>query len=612
MCGIAGWFATGRREGAAAILERMADRLAHRGPDGRGVWSDAHAGLAHTRLAVIDPEGGAQPLWDAEGRAVIVFNGEIYNHEALRRALVREGASFRTRSDTEVVLQLFLRRGVEGLARLRGMYALALWEPAARRGWLARDPLGIKPLFVQEAADTLRFGSEAKAILADPGAGSPRLDEAALHLLLNLRYPAGETTLFRGIRQVPPGTVLEWRDGRVRRHAIPEAAAGDAPLMEAIRDSVQAHLVADVAVGAYLSGGIDSATVVALSGRPLPTFTLDVGDDPREAEHAARTAELLGVPNRREALRLDLAEELPRLVWHLEAPKINALQSALVARCAAGAVKVALSGLGGDELFMGYRIHGLIARAQALARLAPPPLAAPAGAIAAAAARTLGRAEWSEPERAALAVAALGDWPRVYGLLRNLWDDPRRRRRIYGPRMLDAELPDAWRWLAAHWPEAPTPLAQTERFEWRHKMVNDLLWNEDRVSMACGIEVRVPFVDGPLAARVRRLTPEARMPRGRLKGLLREELRSVLPREVLERPKSGFQLDAPSFFAERLAPLARDWLSPERIRRHGLFNPDWIARTMRLPPQRRHRWHFFMLYLMLLTHLWIEVFEQGR
>jgi asparagine synthase (glutamine-hydrolysing) len=208
----------------------------------------------------------------------------------------------------------------------------------------------------------------------------------------------------------------------------------------------------------------------------------------------------------------------------------------------------------------------------------------------------------------ALMLAEAGDWPRVYGLLRNVWDSPRLRRLLYGPRLLDQSLPNAFDELAARWPDVSDPVAAVARVEWQGKMVNDLLWQEDRVSMAHGLEVRVPFVDRQLAARLARLDRHTMMPAGRRKGLLRDSVATLLPSEILVRPKSGFQVQAGRFW-QQLEPLAETCLSDTEVRRHGLFNPEFVRRMRRAPARTGLRWHFFLLYLMLGTHLWLRRFQ---
>ncbi len=619
MCGIAGWFSPQPTPAAAAhaALARGLRAIGHRGPDGSGTLVDGHAAFAHARLAVIDPVGGVQPMWSADGRAALVFNGEIYNYRELRARLAARGVVFRTHSDAEVVLASWLDGGAAALAALRGMYAFALWNRAERTGVLVRDPLGIKPLFVAtDAAGGLRFASEAKGILALDGA-RPRLDENALHLLLNLRYVPGQASLFRGIRQLAPGEVLVWRPDGSTRSAIPEAPVADYPdLRSAIADSVAAHLTADVEVGCYLSGGIDSATIAALAAQRLDsgprTFTLPVGDDPAEADGAAATAAALGLAHHPGPEPVADRDTLDRVLFALEAPKVNALQSFALASHARPRVKVALSGLGGDELFLGYNVHRIAWRLAQLDRRMPRALTRALGAASAGALRALSRTPYTEPGRAAGLLANLGDWPLVYGLLRNVWDSAALRRRFYGPRLLDAAPDDAFAWLRAAWPTGADPLSALAGFEWSHKMVNDLLWHEDRVSMASGVEVRVPFVDTRLLGYVR--AHEARLPvEQRLgKRTLRAAVRGLVPDAVLARPKSGFQLDAPAFVGGPLKPYVDEWLADDRVRALGLFDPGGVRALRALPARRAHRWHYFLLYLMAQAHHWVDAFEHGR
>lgn len=610
MCGIAGWFGeSGLADAASARLTDMVAAIAHRGPDGQGQRLYARGALGHARLSIIDLATGQQPM-EAQG-ATISFNGEIYNYRALRKELIARGIRFRTESDTEVILALYRLDGMQGWARLRGMYAFALWDQTRGLGYLVRDPLGIKPLFFAESKTALLFASEAKGILAH-GALAPQLDEGALHLVMNFRYLPGSGSLFRGIRQLPPGQVLEWSAAGWRVFSLaarpPEMTVEP---LAALRESVAAHLTADVEVGAYLSGGLDSAAVVALArtGGLRRTFTLAVGDDPAEAENALASARLLGVENARGEAGGALEHALPALIRALEVPKINALQVSQLVELAAGQVKVVLSGLGGDELFYGYRAYQILAQAAWWQRRSPRWLNQVLGETAANVLRRATALPWTEAERALRMLAALGAWPRVYGLLRNLWDTPQLRRLIYGPRLLEADLPDPWQTLAAAWPNEPDPVTAAARFEWREKMVNDLLWQEDRVSMARGLEVRVPFVDQPLAGAVGQLSRAALMPGGRPKGLMRNLLQPVLPALIMQRPKSGFQVNAPAFFHQQLMPLASEWLSDARLRDTGLFNPVFVRRVLACRANKAARWHYFMLYLMLMSQLWLEEFE---
>ena len=380
-----------------------------------------------------------------------------------------------------------------------------------------------------------------------------------------------------------------------------------------LKDSITKHLVSDVEVGAYLSGGIDSATIVALAREqyttPMKTFTLDVGDDPMESRYAARTAELLGVTNVVEQGSAVTESSLKQMLWHLEVPKINAYQVYKLAGLASKHVKVCLSGLGGDELFLGYNAHGIMNKARILKHFLPTPLSGITGSSFSVLFRNTNPAPWSERERAALMLRSLGDWPRVYGLLRNVWDSPVLKTKIYGPRMLDQQLPDAFDYIDNKWPRNTDPVMAMAEFEIGEKMVNDLLWQEDRLSMAHGLEVRVPFADKMMFQYFGKFDRNTLMPNGQLKGYMKQTIASILPEEILHRPKSGFQVDAPKFYQKELVGLAKKYLSPARLRETGLFNPEFVKNIEKLPPNKHFRWHFFILYMMLMTHMWLEVFD---
>ena len=597
-------------------MDGMLARVAHRGPDGSGTAMLPYGGMfGHLRLSIIDPAGGAQPMWSQDGRSVLVFNGEIFNFRSLRKRLSGAGIQWRTESDSEMLLELLQREGAGALGLLRGMYAFAFWDGHGRRALLARDPGGIKPLFLRAEGPVLWFASEAKAFPRTQR-WQAALDPAQLHLLLNLRYPAGGAGLMQGVRQLSPGYCLEWTPtgSREWRAAAPMVAPADAvDVHDAVIDSVRAHLVADVPVASYLSGGTDSGIVTMVAARLHPgridSFTIDAGDDPREAANAAETARWLGIANHAAALAPAGLDALTWLLWHLEVPKVNALQSAAVAQLAARQVKVVLSGLGGDELFLGYRAHRHFAQAITAASTLGP-LAAPIGRLLCGVLpKTV---QFGEPWRAAAMLAGgAGSGAAAYALLRNVWDGALQREQVYGPRMLDSALPNAHDWITERWPTDGTPMEAMARFEWNNKMVDDLLWQEDRTSMAAGLEVRVPFVDEPLRRALQPLLGEcARHPGD--KRLLRQAFASDVPPALLQRPKSGFQIDIASQLDPLFGTALDAWLAPEQVRRHGLFNPAYVARLRALPRARKHRWHFFLLLLMAQAHRWLELFESGE
>jgi asparagine synthase (glutamine-hydrolysing) len=613
MCGIAGWFEKAPITSAdEKTLRNMVQSIRHRGPDGEGRLLSGQARLGHCRLAIIDPEGGAQPM-RLENGISITYNGEIYNYEALRDELSRSGIRFRTHSDTEVILHGYAQFGHEFFNRLRGMFAFAIRDERSNQSLLVRDPLGIKPLFMRQDGDRLAFASEAKALLALPGVKAA-LDISSLHLLLNFRYLPNERTLFEGTRQLQPGEVLQWENGDVRTIAFltrkprdisanPEEPA----VIDVLRDSLRHHLVADVPIGCYLSGGLDSATLAALcmeSGYRPDTFTLATGDDPNESRYAAETARHLQLNNHSIELEAIDINRLKKLLHHLETPKINAIQSEAIARLAAGSTKVVLSGLGGDELFLGYNAHAVFNRTTGISPILPTAFARNLRNLLA----LIPNPPFREVQRGMDMLTSGNDFALAYARLRNIWDMPKLRQWLYGPRMLAATLPDAVDVVREKWQENVSPLEAMRRYEWNTKMVNDLLWHEDRLSMMHGLESRVPFVDKYVDAEISSWPAEYWMPDNKPKSRFRQHLRGLLPLMITGRPKSGFQLDAPDYFQRFLEPIADHWLNENRLQKSGLFNPATVKQLRNLPNAKRFRWHYFLLTMILMTEIWLDEF----
>ncbi len=618
MCGLAGWFSSERieKDKDSLRIDRMINAIFHRGPDGNGALFKEHAALGHVRLAIIDLETGRQPMSCVESKVHIVFNGEIYNYKELKANLKKEGHVFRTTSDTEVILAMYMKYGMDAFQYLRGMFAISLWDEIRNRGLLVRDQYGIKPLFYQIInSKELVFASEAKGILArDNVAG--KLNADSLHLLMNFRYLPGEETMFKNIKQLAPGEIIEWcPDKELKKHKFEylNIKSKDS-VLNILEESVKLHLTADVEVGAYLSGGIDSACISNFANKynekKLRTFTLDVGDDPDEVENAKRTALLLGLDNVTGNNEGDINNLLPKLIWHLEVPKVNALQTSKVATLASHDVKVVLSGLGGDELFLGYNAHRIMSLTESVNRFVPKSISKHSSAVILSIINKLPLPVWSEQERVIQMLGSLNDWPKVYGIMRNVWDNQHMRKKIYGPRMLDENMSDAFTYLEATWPSNEDPVNAMAQFEWRHKMINDLLWQEDRCSMAKGLEVRVPFLDPVLVEQVKLISRNRLMQGNKAKAYMRNMLKNVLPEEILSRPKSGFQVNAASFFRDNLLELSEQYLSREKIIEYGLFNPDFVSEVLTYRVSKTTRWHYFMLYMMIMCHLWIEIFEQ--
>ena len=610
MCGIAGLLkAGGGLDWLAETATAMAAALRHRGPDDSGVWTDAAAGVAfaHRRLSVIDLSPlGAQPMVSASGHYVIAFNGEVYNFRELRLELEASGAAFRGASDTEVVLAAIDAWGVDGaLPRFIGMFAFALWDREARSLTLVRDRLGIKPLYWGRFGDLFVFGSELKALAACPG-WTPEVDRDALVAYVRWNYVPSPQAIYRGVAKLEPGSVLTVRLGeepRLRRFWDLRSIASEgsrAPLdagddeaedeLESLlRNAVQRRMVADVPVGAFLSGGTDSSLVVALmqaqQARPVHTFTIGFPDDNyNEAVHAMAVARHLGTHHTelyvepRDAM--DVIPDLP-LVYDEPFADSSQLPTLLVSRMARRAVTVALSGDGGDELFAGYtRYHWaelVRRRFLGLPRPARRALAAaidlPPGSFWEAAALLLprGRRPLRVGERASKLAAFLRE-PNADAMYRRQhthWDEPgglvRGGTERYGLLYDQA--------LRTEFPDFVTRMQFLDAVTY---LPDDILTKVDRASMAVGLEARVPLLDHRVVEFAWRLPKHMKLRGGETKWLLRRILSRHVPPYLFERPKMGFSLPLAAWLRGPLRDWAETLLDERRLRDAGYFEETRI------------------------------------
>jgi asparagine synthase (glutamine-hydrolysing) len=584
MCGIAGEIHSGA--GNASTVRAQLAQLRHRGPDAEGAFERAHGWVGQTRLAIIDLQRGDPPISNEDGRVGVALNGEIYNYRELRAALRADGHSFATDGDTEVIAHLVedFDPGVVA-RRLEGMFAFAAWDERRERLILGRDRFGKKPLYYWHDDDALVFASEIKALLANPRV-SRRLRIAAIPDYLTFGYVPSPYTFFEGIRSVPPGHVLiaapgteprlecYWQPTYPGANGVPrvdlslDAAASQ--VLEKLRAAVERRLISDVPLGAFLSGGIDSSTVVALmasaSERPVSTFTIgfDDVDGYDERPYARVVANAFRTDHTEFVVKPDASELLERLVWHYDEPfgDSSALPTFLLSELTRGHVKVALCGDGGDELFAGYERFAAalaISRYEALPkqlrvgvrRLAEmvPSRAAKGGA--AKLRRLLLRSDLTAPDALLAWVSYVPDeWKQKLLETPALGDFAQPN----GSAGLDAYR-DIWRQSAgAH------PLDRLLDINLRTYLLDDLLPKVDRMSMAHALEVRAPFLDRELAEFAFRLTPGSRLRGLSLKRVLRVAVGDLLPHEILHRPKHGFGVPLDRWFRRDLATYVRGML----------------------------------------------------
>jgi len=583
MCGICGVVSAGGS--VAERVARMSATLVHRGPDSSGEYVDETVALAARRLSIIDLETGDQPIANEDGTVHVVQNGEIYNYRELRHELERAGHRFRTHGDTEVLVHLYEEYGTGFAARLRGMFAVAVWDVRRRRLVLARDRYGIKPLYYTDSGGELAFASELRAL--------PRgeIDPQALEAFLAFNSIPAPLTIFREARKLPAGHVLVREESgatSLERFARPGPRSDlrdddEAELVEELRarlrDSVRAHLVSDVPVGVLLSGGVDSSVLAALaaeeSAQPLRTFS--IGFEERsfnELDDARRVAERYGTRHRELVLRPDAALLLPVLADVFDEPfaDSSALPTYLVSQLAAADVKVALSGEGGDELFGGYYTYTadlLADRLRPLARAARPFVERLPSSSA--------RASFDYKAKRFVRAAHLPPLERHYGWKEIFTADVRAE--LTGYPAAGADPLDVWRERYAE-TEGATELARLQDVDFGIYLVDDLLVKTDRASMAHSLEARVPFLDTAITNFAFTLPTRHKVRGLAKKVLLRKAAEPLLPREIVHGKKRGFSIPAAAWLRGGLEPFAREVLSPDVLRRQGFFRPEVVARVL--------------------------------
>jgi asparagine synthase (glutamine-hydrolysing) len=600
VCGICGVVSRDREVVSRPRLERMNGELHHRGPDDAGVWiggaGDVVAGLAHRRLSIIDlSAAGHQPMTGEDGSLWLTYNGEIYNHEELRRDLERSGHRYRSHTDSETIIHAFEEWGDAAVERFRGMFAFALWDDRRKRLTLVRDRLGIKPLYYAVVGDTLIFGSEIKAILASDLL-EPAVAEGAVPEYLAFGYLAGEETMFRGIRKLPPGHILIWDRGRVETRRYwslqfkPDSRRSDAELAEELNrlfhESVRLRLMSDVPLGVFLSGGLDSTAIAAvmsrLVDRPIQTFS--VGFESRyysETSYAREAARHVGADHHEVTLTADkFYEAFPRLVWHEDEPLWGTASVALyvVSELAVRNVKVVLTGEGSDELFAGYDRYWMT---QLNARLLAPYKMLPR-----AARHAIRRALFSDAmpvaARRALGHTFLYHDTVPEGLMLDSWFGifpPEWQRRIAGPELRrQLETADVYASRRDIF-NASSTSDLVDRFlelDIKTSLV-ELLMKQDQMSMATSIESRVPFLDHKLVEFAATIPSRLKISGFAGKKIVKDALGALLPPSIVQRKKMGFPVPWEQWLNESYLPeiestllsersLDRRWLSREGVR----------------------------------------------
>ena len=615
MCGIAGIV----RWDGAPVLEQeirgMCGAIVHRGPDEEGVYIGSGVAIGMRRLSIIDLEGGQQPISNEDGTVWIVFNGEIYNYRELRRELERDGHTFRTDSDTETIVHLYEDLGPRCVERLRGMFGFAIWDERKRQLLIARDRLGIKPMYYAERNGELVFSSELKPILT-LGHIPRAIDWGATNHLFTFLSTPSDQSIVDGVKKLEPACVAVATPGQPLRITKywdvafqPNEQATEAELVEQLRallvESVTLHQVSDVPVGAFLSGGLDSSAVVALMAKPaagrLKTFSIGFAEsDFNELQYARDVASQFGTDHYDLVLRPDVVGIVEDLTWYLDEPfgDTSAIPTYMVSKLASEHVKVVLSGDGGDELFAGYDKYVVEERERGRDRI-PRPLRALAGAIG----RLL--PEGMSGRRFLRHVALEG--PRRYLDASTMFGSEDLRKLF---------RPEASRQLAQHDPLAESLaalqhggddwLAAVQYRDLHTYLPLDILTKVDRATMAHSLEARPPLLDHRLVEFAATVPARFRLRDGTTKYLFKQAMRGILPDAIIDRQKRGFAVPLATWFRGDLAGFTRDLLLSTRCRERGFFDPRYIERLLALNDRGRNL--DLQLWTVMSFELWCQRF----
>ncbi len=597
MCGIHGLYRFDGVRVEAAQLSAMGNVTAHRGPDDEGqhIEPEGRCGIAMRRLSIIDLAGGHQPISNADDSLWVVCNGEIYNFRELRSELEVRGYRFKTGSDSEVLLHLYDLYGDDFVGRLDGMFDFAIWDERRKRLLIGRDHLGVKPLYVYQSADMLGFATEAKALLQLPGVRA-ELNREVLGDYLHLGYVPAPHSLFKGIRKLPPATLLaveggqvrEWRYWRLpsRIDRVTSEAEWVARIRAGMEAAVLRQMVSDVPIGAFLSGGVDSSAVVAYMARhsDQPIRTYAIGFEGGEAErlynelpYARQVATLLGTEHHEIVVKPDVVGLLPKLLWHMDEPVSDSafITTYLVSEFARQDVKVILSGVGGDELFGGYRRYlgdHYVRKLHRLPRWSRLLMSRTAGLLPSDRhSRLLNTLRLA---RGFLASAELSPDERYRAYLQVLDRDTVSALTRGGTGSSDA--------LAAAFAGAGHEDALNRMFavDAETQLPDDLLLLTDKMSMAVSLECRVPLLDRELVELAAAIPESLKVKNGRLKPLMKSALADILPPDILDRRKRGFGTPMGAWLKRDLAPVLRRLLARDVVRDRGLFDPDVVARLV--------------------------------
>ena len=628
MCGICGIIEKNRDN--TTLMTEMLSIIEHRGPDSYSVFSHGDFCLGHRRLSIIDLSTGNQPIFNEDKTVCVVFNGEIYNYKEHKESLQAKGHQFYTTSDTEILVHLYEEYGTEFFSQLNGIFAFALLDMSRNRLILVRDHFGVKPLHYYQKDGALIFGSEQKSILLHPLV-ERKVNYKALHSTLNLRYTQMNETLFDGMKRLPPAHYLVYENGNVVVQPYwsltpePDHLMNEAEAIEKmhfyLRQAIDRQLMSDVPLGVYLSGGMDSSTIVQkmheLGVPEINTFTMGFNEPTDEFPDADMIAKHFGTNHHTLSLSMNPMQQFPQVIWHAEEPKINLLQGFNMSAFVRKDITVVLSGLGGDELFAGYDIHKFIYPTNWYHRNTPRWMQSLLNLKSSLlfsiqnASRTMSIDEY---RRGLQMYLSIGNIEKFYLILRNVWDyDNGFYKNVYHPSMrekMKCEIPKVKAEFDPFFAASPNmkALDQVLYTEFQTKMVNDYLLTEDRMSMANSIEQRVPFLDLDLVKFGFSIPMHLKIQNNQTKYLFRKAMAQKLPQSIVDKKKWGFTVNPYLQFKTDLKTTAEAILTKEFVEQQGIFNYDYIKRILNHAPAKKMRWHYNFIWMLTGLAIWQKMY----
>ncbi len=624
MCGICGLsFHSSEQFVHESLLRQMCSTIVHRGPDDEGVYACRNFGLGMRRLSIIDLSGGHQPQFNEDRTVSIVFNGEIYNYQMLRQELIKRGHKFQTDSDTESILHAYEEYGIDCLQHLNGMFGFAIYDQNEEKLFLARDRVGIKPLYYYLDDRVFAFGSELKAILQIPNIDKT-VDLEAVNLFLTYEYIPSPFSIFKKIRKLPPGHFLIYQDNniQVRKYwdidCEPTSQSQkdyEEELRVTLRDAVKLRLISDVPLGAFLSGGIDSSTIVGLMAgimdRPVKTFSIGFEDQSyNELNYARAVAKKYETEHTEFIIQPDAVDLVDKLVYHLDEPlgDFSIFPTYLVSKMAREYVTVILSGDGGDELFAGYETYvaNKIARPLSLVPqfirkgvLKPlvdllPPQEQKKGVI-------------NKAKRFVEGATYPDDLQHVRWMIFLSALD---RHQMFVPdvaHMVNGQ--SSYEFIRHYFRQSAgmDRLNQQNFVDFKTYLVDNILVKVDRMSMATSLEARVPFLDHRVAELSFRMPGELKLRGKETKYILKRAMRDILPEEILYRDKQGFSIPIKNWLRKELRPMLTDVLSPEHLKSQGIFSPTFVSQLVNEHLQGKEN-HSHRLWALMMFEMWFDKF----